>query len=284
MSRIVGGIGISHTPSMGTEFDRGMREGFSPAWQVWFDGTRPVKAWLAAMRPDQIVVIYNDHLNLFEFDAYPTLAIGVAERFAQADEGWGKRPLPDLPGDTAFGWHVTESLIQQEFDLTVCQEMAIDHGIYSWLPYVADAPWPAPILPIAANMIRQPLPSSQRLWKLGRALRTAIEAFPGDQRVVVISTGGMSHQISGARFGIANIDLDRFFLEHLHRDPDRLLRIPQKELMRLGGTEAAELSIWFAMRGALSDRIAQIYTFHTFPQITGCGVAVYEEPNQTSAD
>lgn len=283
MSRIVGGIGISHTPSMGTEFDRGMREGFDPAWQVWFDGTRPVKAWLASMRPDQIVVIYNDHLNLFEFDAYPTLAIGVADRFAQADEGWGKRPQPDLEGDSTFGWHVTESLIAQEFDLTVCQEMAIDHGIYSWLPYLADHPWPAPILPIAANMVRQPLPSSMRLWKLGKALRSAIQSFPEDQRVVVISTGGMSHQISGARFGIANTDLDHFFLEHLHRDPDRLLRIPQQELMRLGGSEAVELSIWFAMRGALSDRIRQIYTFHTFPQITGCGVAVYEEPDHLPA-
>jgi protocatechuate 4,5-dioxygenase, beta chain len=278
MSRIVGGIGISHTPSMGSEFDRGMRQGFSPAWKIWFDGTRPVKAWLEAMRPDQIVVIYNDHLNFFEFDAYPTLAIGVADRFAQADEGWGKRPYPDLGGDIQFGWHIAGSLIQQEFDLTVCQEMAIDHGVYSWLPYLADHPWPAPILPIAANMIRQPFPSSLRLWKLGQALRTAISAHPADQRVVVISTGGMSHQISGARFGMANSDLDEFFLEHLHRNPDRLLQIPQEELMRLGGSEAAELSIWFAMRGALSDQIDEIYTFHTFPKITGCGVAVFEEP------
>lgn len=278
MSRIVGGIGISHTPSMGSEFDRGMREAFDPPWKAWFDGTRPVKAWLAAMRPDQIVVIYNDHLNFFEFDAYPTLAIGVADRFAQADEGWGKRPFPDLAGDVKFGWYMAESLIQQEFDLTVCQEMAIDHGIYSWLPYLADAPWPAPILPIAANMIRRPFPSSLRLWKLGQALRTAIAAHPGDERVVVISTGGMSHQISGARFGIANSDLDEFFLRHLHRDPQRLLRISQEELMRWGGSEAAELSIWFAMRGALSDQIREVHTFHTFPKITGCGVAVFEEP------
>ncbi len=160
----------------------------------------------------------------------------------------GKRPHPDLDGDTAFGWHVTESLVRQEFDLTVCQEMAIDHGIYSWLPYLADHPWPAPILPIAANMIRQPFPTSARLWKLGKALRNAVEAFPGDERVLVVATGGMSHQISGARFGIANEDLDRYFLRHLHQEPELLLRIPQEELMRVGGSEAAELSIWFAMR------------------------------------
>ena len=278
MSWIVGGIGFSHTPSMGMEFDRGMKDGFDPVWQPWFDGTRPVKRWLEALRPDQIVIIYNDHLNFFEFDAYPTLAIGVADRFAQADEGWGRRQYPELPGDTTFGWHVTQSLIEQEFDMTVCQEMSIDHGIYSWLPYLADPPWPAPVLPIAANMIRQPFPSSTRLWKLGRALKAAIAADPADHRVLVIATGGMSHQISGTRFGIANSDLDHFFLEHLHRDPERLMRIPQKELMRLGGSEAAELSIWFAMRGALSDRLEQIYSFHAFPKITGCGVVVYSEP------
>ncbi|PZU76371.1 MAG: protocatechuate 3,4-dioxygenase [Rhizobium sp.] len=278
MARIVGGIGISHTPSMGIEFDAGMRQGFAPEWQVWFDGTRPVKEWLARMAPDQIVIIYNDHLNHFEFDAYPTLAIGVAETFRQADEGWGPRPFPSLPGDTDFGWHVTRHLVRNEFDMTVCQDLAVDHGIYSWLPYLADTPWPAPILPIAVNMIRHPIPTSQRLWRLGRALRDAIEAWPEEQRVLIIATGGMSHQISGSRFGIANETLDRYFLSHLRDDCDRLVAIPQEELMRLGGTEAAELSIWFAMRAALTDDMTQVYDFHTFPRITGCGVIVFEEP------
>ena len=278
MAKIIGGIGISHTPSMGMEYDRGIKHGFAPEWQVWYDGTRPVKDWLTASKPDQIVVIYNDHLNFFEFDAYPTLAIGVAELFEQADEGWGLRPYPHIQGDTRFGWHVTESLIRSDFDMTVCQSMSIDHGIYSWLPYLADTPWPAPVLPIAVNMIRPPFPSSRRLWNLGAALRQAIHSYAADQRVVIIATGGMSHQISGARFGIANEGLDQFFQHHLHRDPERLLAISQEELMRLGGTEAAELAIWFAMRGALPQDIDQYYAFHTFPKITGCGVSVFVEP------
>ncbi|HWI85860.1 MAG TPA: class III extradiol dioxygenase family protein [Sphingomonas sp.] len=277
MARIVGGIGISHTPSMGMEFDRGMQSGFAPEWQRWFDGTRPVKQWLARMAPDQLLIVYNDHLNHFEFDAYPTLAIGVADSFRQADEGWGPRPYPDLRGDTAFGWHVTEHLVRNEFDMTVCQDLAVDHGIYSWLPYLWDAPWPAPVLPIAVNMIRHPIPTSMRLWKLGEALRDAVTSWPADQRIVVIATGGMSHQISGSRFGIANEALDRFFLSHLKDDHERLVAIPQMELMRLGGTEAAELSIWFSMRAALTADIDQIYDFHTFPKITGCGVIVFEE-------
>jgi hypothetical protein len=277
MATIVGGIGISHTPSMGIEYDRGMAQGFDPRWKLWFDGTREVKAWLEAVRPTRAVIVYNDHLNHFTFETYPTLAIGVAESFAQADEGWGPRPISDLRGDAAFGWTMTERLIAAGFDLTVCQELAVDHGIYSWLPYVMDEPWPVPILPIAVNMIRHPLPSIARMWQLGRALRQAIAALPSDERVVVISTGGMSHQISGARFGIANEDLDRYFIRELERGYERLMAITQEEYMRLGGVEAAELSVWFAMRGALSDDIRRVHDFYTFPQITGCGVVVFEE-------
>ena len=278
MARIIGGMGISHTPSMGMEYDRGIRTGFDPRWQVWYDGTRPVQAWLEELRPTQMVIVYNDHLNHFQFDAYPTLAIGVADSFRQADEGWGPRPFPSLPGDTAFGWHVTEQLVRGDFDMTVCQDLAVDHGIYSWLPYVMTPPWPVPVLPIAVNMVRHPLPTSRRLRDLGRAIRAAVEAYPGDERVLVVATGGMSHQISGARFGIANETLDRYFLRQIERGLDELVAIPQEDYMRYGGTEAAELAIWFAMRGALSDDIARVYDFYTFPRITGCGVVAFAEP------
>ena len=277
MARIVGGIGISHTPSMGMEYDKGMAQGaFAPHWQPWFDGTRPVKRWLADLKPDRIVVVYNDHLNQFTFDAYPTFAIGVAAEFPQADEGWGLRPLPNLTGDIDFGWAITNALVRDEFDLTVCQSLEVDHGIYSWFPYLFDAPWP-PVLPLAVNMLRTPVPTSQRLWKLGAALRRAIEAYPSDARVLVVATGGMSHQIVGQRFGMANEDLDRFFLANLRERAEELVAIPQEELQRLGGTEAAELCIWFAMRNALGARPREVYTYYTFPKITGCGVIAFEE-------
>ena len=279
MARIVGGLGISHTPSMGREYDRGMASGFDPRWQEWYDGTRPVKRWLAELAPDQIVVVYNDHLNHFTFDAYPTFAIGIGTEFAQADEGWGLRPFPSLRGDPTFGLHVTRSLMAAQFDLTVCQELAVDHGMYSWLPYLFDQPWPAPILPIEVNMVRQPLPSSQRLAALGRALRRAVDSLPGDARVLVVATGGMSHQIHGARFGLANEGWDRLFLDRIERDVEQLIAVPQDEIMAVGGTDAVELTMWFAMRTALSDRIRRVYDYYTFPQITGCGVVVFEEPD-----
>jgi protocatechuate 4,5-dioxygenase beta chain len=281
---IVGGIGIAHTPSMGMEYDRGMRVGFDPRWAPWYEGTRPVKQWLTELKPTQIIVVYNDHLNHFDFDAYPSLAIGISHTFPQADEGWGPRPLPDLPGDPRFSIHLTEHLIRQsDFDLTVCQELALDHGIYSWLPYLMDTPWQVPITPIAVNMIRHPLPTSRRLRNLGLALRRAVQAFPADERVLVVATGGMSHQISGARFGIANETLDRYFLRTLPHGLDELMAISQEDYMRLGGTEAAELTLWFAMRGALSEQAQAIYDFYTFPQITGCGVIALAEPSALAA-
>jgi hypothetical protein len=287
VASVIGGIGISHTPSMGTEYDRGIAspDGFSPRWQPWYDGTRRVAELLERLAPDHLVVVYNDHLNYFDLDSYPTLAIGVGARFRQADEGWGPRDLPDLEGDTRWGLHLTEELVGREFDLTVCQDLAIDHGIFSWLPYVfgrtggdTGGGWPVTVTPIAVNMIRQPLPTSGRLRSLGRAIRASVAAFPGDDRVLVIATGGMSHQISGARFGIANEELDRYFLRNLPGHLDDLVSVPVREYMRLGGAEAAELTLWFTMRAALSERAAAVYTFQTFPAITGCGALVMAEP------
>lgn len=279
MARIVGGIGISHTPSMGTEYDRGMKNGFDPRWQVWLDGTQRVKELVAQLKPTHLVVVYNDHLNYFDLDNYPTLAIGVGNSFRQADEGWGRRDLPDIPGDADWGIHLTKHLVENEFDMTVSQDLSIDHGIFSWLPYVMNPPWPVTITPIAVNMIREPLPTAKRLRNLGKALRSGIEAHESDARVMVISTGGMSHQISGSRFGIANEELDEWFLEKLPEHLAELVEIPITEYMRLGGTEAAELALWFSMRAALSDTAKSAYHFHTFPQITGCGALVMVEPD-----
>lgn len=209
--------------------------------------------------------------------ACPTLAIGVAETYPQADEGWGPRPFPDLPGDTAMSLHMTEALVRGGFDLTVCQELSVDHGIYSWMPYLFDAPWQVPVCPLAVNMVRHPIPTNRRLWDLGAAIGAALRALPGDERVVVVGTGGMSHQISGARFGIANEGLDRWFLRHLGPEPARLVETPQAEFMRLGGTEASELAIWFAMRAALTPEVEEVYSYYSFPAVTGCGVIAFEE-------
>ncbi|MDH3233393.1 MAG: protocatechuate 3,4-dioxygenase [Alphaproteobacteria bacterium] len=277
MGHVVGGLGIAHTPSMGHAFDGRKDVAFPERWQRWFDGLAPVKRWIAELKPSHMVIIYNDHLNYFDFSVYPTFAIGMAAKFPQADEGWGKRPLPDLDGDPGFSAPVATSLVSDGFDLTFCQELEIDHGIYSWLPCVVEPPWPMPILPIAVNMVMQPVPTAGRLHALGAALRSAIADSPVDARVLVVATGGMSHQIHGLRFGMTNQTFDQYFLDKITHDWRELIAVPMTKVMQVAGTEAGELAMWYAMRGALSENVRQAYSFYILPEITGCGVVAIEE-------
>jgi len=213
MGRIVGGIGSSHAPSFGPVYDKGQQK--DPIWAPLFDGYVPVRAWLEGLRPDLFIVVYNDHGNQFFFDAYPTFALGASEVYPQADEGWGKRDLPDMRGDPDFSWHLARSLIDDEFDPTICQEMSVDHGVMSFMPMLTDTRWPVPIVPFAVNVIQHPVPKAQRLYKLGQAFRHAVESYPKDIRVVVFGTGGLSHQLQGTRFGFTDPDWDIVFLDLL---------------------------------------------------------------------
>jgi protocatechuate 4,5-dioxygenase, beta chain len=274
MARIVAGIGSSHAPSIAQAWDKGRQH--DALWAPLFDGYLPVKRWLAEIRPDLLLVVYNDHMNRFFFDAYPTFALGIAESFAQADEGWGKRALPDLPGDSRFGWHLARSLVEDEFDPTICQEMDVDHGILSVLPMLTDARWPAPVVPIAVNVIQHPLPTARRLWRLGAALRRAVESLPDDRRVAVIATGGLSHQLNGARFGMVNPEWDNRFLDLLESDPEQLAALPHREYMERGGAESVEMILWLAMRAALGARARRVHRNYHAPLITGYGLLALE--------
>jgi protocatechuate 4,5-dioxygenase, beta chain len=278
MSLLQGGIGIAHTPSMGYQYDKGMAGQWDPAWRRWYEGTRPIRAWLARKAPTHLVVIYNDHMNYFDLSTYPTFAIGMAAHFPQADEGYGLRPFPGIDGDPEFAWPVARSLVASGFDLTFCQELELDHGVYSWLPYLLEVPWPIRILPIAVNMLMHPLPTGTRLRDLGLALRQAILNDGRDARVVVVGTGGMSHQIHGTRFGMTNERFDISFLERIESRMDELLAIPPQTLMQVAGTEAIELTMWFAMRAALSPAARSAGRFHTTPAVTACGVIALDEP------
>jgi hypothetical protein len=262
---------------MGYQYDKGMSSDWDPAWRRWYDGTRPVRDWLAERAPTHAIVIYNDHMNYFDLSTYPTFAVGMAAHFAQADEGYGLRPYPGVDGDPGFAWPIARALIESGFDLTFCQELELDHGVYSWLPYLFEPPWPVKMLPIAVNMLMQPLPTPRRLRDLGGALRAALSADGGDARVVVIGTGGMSHQIHGTRFGMTNERFDRWFLERIANDMDALLAIPPEKIMRAAGSEAVELSMWYTMRAALAEDAAKVYSFQTTPAVTGCGVIVLDE-------
>jgi hypothetical protein len=275
MARIVGGIGTSHAPSIAHAFDKGLQK--EPLWAPLFDGYVPAKQWLAAQKPDLLVILYNDHMNRFFFDAYPTFALGVGDRHELADEGWGKRDFPVLSGDSDFGWHLAQSLVADEFDPTICQEIAIDHGILSILPLLCDTPWPTPVVPLAVNVIQHPLPTARRLWKLGHALRRAVASYQEDLRVVVIGTGGLSHQLHGERFGFVNPEWDNRFLDLLEREPETLTQYTHRQYMEWGGAESVEMIMWLGMRGALSPDVRCVHRNYYAPLITGYGLVVYED-------
>ncbi len=278
MARIVAGIGTSHVPSIGVAYDQGRTQ--EPAWKPLFDAYEPVKAWLRdEVRPDIAIVVYNDHGSSFFFDKYPTFAIGASDLYPVGDEGWGRRPLPDFPGDAAFSWHLSESLVYDEFDMTVCQELAVEHGfmVPMHLCFDHDPVWPVKTVPLAVNVIQHPLPTGARCWKLGRAIRRAVESFPGDDRVVVLGTGGMSHQLNGARFGHLNPDWDNDWLDRIEADPAALAALTHQDIMEQAGAEAVELIMWLTMRGALSERVRRAHRNYYAPMTTGMGLIAMED-------
>ena len=278
MASIVAGIGTSHVPSIGVAYDQGRTQ--EPAWKPLFDAYAPVEAWLRdEVRPDIAIVVYNDHGSSFFFDKYPTFALGAAGHYPVGDEGWGRRPLPDFPGDAAFSWHLAESLVYDEFDITLCQELAVEHGfmVPMHLCFAHDPDWPVKTVPLAVNVIQHPLPTAARCWKLGRAVRRAVESYPGEERVVVFGTGGMSHQLNGARFGHLNPDWDNNWLDRIEADPAALAALTHQDIMEHAGAEAVELIMWLVMRGALSDEVRRAHRNYYAPMTTGMGLIALED-------
>jgi gallate dioxygenase len=285
MARILGGIGSSHVPTIGVAYDKGKQE--TAAWAPLFDGYKAAFAWLAEKQPDVLIIFYNDHLNAFFYDLYPTFALGVAPSYEVADEGAGKRPLPAVNGHPALAKHLAEQLINDEFDISVFQDRALDHGVFSPLPLLwphAEG-WPGTIIPIEVNVVQYPLPTPMRCFKLGQALRRAVEAYPEDLTVAVIGTGGLSHQIHGERAGYNDTEWDMRFIDLIEHDPLTLARMKHVDYIRLGGAESVEQIMWLAMRGALSDDITKVHQNYYLATTTAMTVLVFEEndPVETTA-
>jgi protocatechuate 4,5-dioxygenase beta chain len=265
-------------PSVGVAYDRGRMQ--TPAWKPLADAYVPVREWLRRMKPDVAIVVYNDHGADFMFDKYPTFAIGAAERYRIADEGFGTRPLPEVRGNQQFSFHLCEQLIQAEFDLTICQEMALEHGFLVPMNLCFEhgaEGWPVAAVPLQVNVIQHPLPTGRRCFKLGQAIRKAVSSYQENLRVVVMGTGGMSHQLQGRRFGYMNADFDNEFLDRLESDPENLAQMSHYELMRKAGAEAVELIMWHVMRGALSPGARRVHRHYYAPMTTGMGLITFED-------
>ena len=276
MASIIGGIGTSHVPTIGVAFDK--RKNEDPDWKPLFEGYEPVAKWLAEKKPDVLFFCFNDHATTFLFDLYPTFALGVSDRYRIADEGSGKREIPELKGHAALSRHIARSVIADEFDLTLFQDLPLDHGLHSPLtmmwPHQPD--WPGAIVPLVVNVVQHPLPSPRRCFALGKAIRKAILSYPEKLKVAMVGTGGLSHQMIGERAGFNNEKWDLEFLELIDRDPERLARMNTEDFMDLGGNEGAEVIMWLIMRGALDDGARKVHQNYYLPMTTAMAVALFE--------
>jgi protocatechuate 4,5-dioxygenase beta chain len=277
MARVTAGVATSHVPAIGAAIDQG-RIG-EDYWKPLFDGYEFSKRWIAEERPDVILLVYNDHASAFDMRIIPTFAIGCGERFEPADEGWGPRPVPTVEGHPELAWHIAQSVIEDEFDLTIVNEMGVDHGLTVPLSLMFGQPdaWPCRIIPLAVNVVVYPAPSGRRCYRLGKALRRAIDSFDADLNVQVWGTGGMSHQLQGPRAGLINSDFDKAFLDDLHTRPAELAEKPHIDYLREAGSEGIELVMWLIMRGALNDDVDELHRFYHVPASnTAVGHVIYK--------
>ena len=277
MARIIGAVATSHTPTIGFARDRGLEN--DPVWAPIFEAYGPIRAWLEDKKPDVLLTIYNDHITSFFFDHYSAFALGVDDLYRPADEGGGPRDIRAIDGHAPLARGLGASLMADEFDLSVFRDRPLDHGCFSPLSMLADIerPWPWKILPLQVGVLQFPLPTARRCFRLGQAIRRAVASYPEDLRVVIVATGGLSHQVHGERAGFNNAVWVQTFLDLLESDPEQLLGLSHAEYAKRGGMEGAEVIMWLIMRGALSDDIRCLHRTYYLPSMTGIATAIYED-------
>lgn len=253
MARITASVFTSHVPAIGAAIDLGKTQ--EAYWQPLFKGYEFSKQWMKDNTPDVVFLVYNDHATAFSLDLIPTFAIGTAASYQPADEGWGPRPVPVVEGHPELASHIAQSVIQQDFDLTIVNKMDVDHGLTVPLSLMCGQPekWPFKVIPFAVNVVQYPVPSGRRCFQLGQAIRKAVESFDGDLNVQIWGTGGMSHQLQGPRAGLINKEWDNAFLDKLIADPAAAAAIPHIDYVREAGSEGIELVMWLIARGAMAD-------------------------------
>ena len=265
MAKVTGGVATSHVPAIGAAIDLGKTG--EDYWKPVFEGYEYVKQWAKEQEPDVILLVFNDHATAFDMNFVPTFALGCADEYQPADEGWGPRKVPVVKGHPELAAHIAQSVIQDDFDLTIINKMDVDHGLTVPLSLVFDQPeeWPCQVIPLAVNVVLYPPPSGKRCFKLGKALRKAIDSFPEDLNVQVWGTGGMSHQLQGPRAGLINSKFDAAFLDQIVGDPETLAEMPHIKYLREAGSEGIELVMWLIMRGAMDEKVELKKKFYHVP-------------------
>jgi len=277
MAQILGGITTSHIPAIGRAIDEGLEQ--TPYWKPFFDAYPPVRQWLNEKQPDVAIIFYNDHGLEFFIDKKPTFAIGVAEQYHNSDEGWGIKPIPTIHGESEMAWHICNELVDNEFDITICQEMKVDHGLTVPMQLM----WPGnhydhmKIIPVCINVEQHPMPSPKRCYDLGKAIGDAVRSYDKDLKVVVLGTGGLSHQLDGERAGFINKEFDLYCMDKIVNEPEALTKLSIRDLVEQAGSQGPELIMWLGMRGALNPTLEVKHSNYHIPiSNTGAGLLLLE--------
>lgn len=287
---ITGAVFTSHVPAIGAAWDQDKTE--EPYWKAVFDGYEFSKQWEKENLPDVIFLVYNDHATAFDLSIIPTFVLGTGASYPAADEGYGPRPVPGIEGDPELAAHIAHSLIRDDFDLTLVNEMTVDHGLTVPLTLMFGdvEQWPCKVIPFHVNVVQYPVPSGQRCFRLGQALRRAVESYDRPVKVQVWGTGGMSHQLQGPRAGLINQEWDNRWLDALIENPAELSEVPHLEYVEEAGSEGIELVMWFIARGALSDidGSGEVEVKHRFYHVPASNTAVghlilENKPNASAA-
>ncbi len=264
MAKLIGGVATTHVPSIGKAIAEHKQN--DPYWKPFFQGFDYVHYWLARDKPDVAVVFSNDHGLNFFLDKMPTFAVGAAKEYRNEDEGWGIPVSRAIAGDPALSWHIINNLVADEFDITMCQEMLVDHAVT--IPMTLMWPgekWTIPIVPVSINTVQHPLPSLKRCLNLGRSVGRAIRSYPQDLRVLIVGTGGLSHQLDGKRAGFINKEFDQLCMDKLADEPDFLTRYSIHDFVEESGAQGVEFLNWMAMRGALTGQVREVHRNYHIP-------------------
>ncbi|MGF1699546.1 protocatechuate 3,4-dioxygenase [Photobacterium makurazakiensis] len=277
MAKVIGGITTSHIPLIGKAIEQGIQQ--TPYWKTFFDAYPPIHKWLEEEKPDVAIVFYNDHGLEFFIDKKPTFAIGAAAQYHNADEGWGIKPIPPINGDQELSWHICNELVDKEFDITICQEMRVDHGLTVPMQLM----WPGnqydhmKVIPVCINVEQHPMPSPKRCFDLGKVIGEAVESYDKDLKVVVLGTGGMSHQLDGERAGFINKEFDLYCMDKIISEPEALTALTIRDLIEEAGAQGPELIMWLGMRGVLSGELNVLHSNYHIPiSNTGAGTMLIE--------
>ncbi len=283
MARIIGGIATSHSPTIGFAKDTNKQN--DPVWKPIFEGYKPIHDWLTAKKPDVLFTIFNDHITSFFFDHYSAFSLGVDDSYSPADEGGGARELAPIKGHAQLAAHIGTSLMADEFDMSFFQKKSLDHGCFSPLSVLWEdvSEWPCSIVPLQVGVLQFPIPSAKRCYKLGQALRKAIESYPEDISVAIVATGGLSHQVHGERCGFNNVEWDHKFMDLIEKDPVKLTEVTIAEYAEWGGVEGAEIIMWLIMRGAMASNARVVHKSYYLPSMCALSAMIFEhEPEPFS--